>query len=665
LDAGSVFPSIEAAMERLTALRSSPLLSSQLRSSPPHVTLWVSGVCHLSDTLALSGAQGSNLSVRRYSAAAGSLRSSPLPSDQAVVSGGTPIDASWFSAVTDPTILAQLPAAARGQVSQVSLNAHGIILTNDQITWPCLPYVGANAAINLFTLLPSPVELFWGPNASAATPLTYARFPNDGPYKQAWVPIVSTPNSTDNMWFEGTQAVQARMSSWSNQLSSDISSIQVKMFTVSDGWATQVTPLTAYGLPKGGNNGTLRGDYCQSYPSGAQVPGVGGIFYLSNVLAELDVPGEYYFNRTSSILYVWPPTPITTGPMGYLSLGADILQLNDVSDVSFEGIDFRFGRGAGVNLNNSTNVNLAGITVHDVGNMGINVTGGSNVIISNASVQYAGNGGINMYAGDRTTLTPSGHVIDASSISYYNRHQICYVPGVAFGGVGNTLSNSEVSNAPHQAIFICGNNHNIVGNTIHDVVQITDDSGAIYMGRDWTYRGNQIVQNTFRDINTVFNSQNDVQAVYLDDMVSGFNVSYNTFINVSRSYHLGGGRNNIFTYNTIINGSDNSEGDAVHADNRGMGWDSSACQQPDGILVQFLSVVPYNTSQIWIQSYPDLPNILQDEACQAKYNIMENNTACGLPPNVVFTIVSQSTFASWGSTMANDTVTPSCNKGLN
>jgi len=68
----------------------------------------------------------------------------------------------------------------------------------------------------------------------------------------------------------------------------------------------------------------------------------------------------------------------------------------------------------------------------------------------------------------------------------------------------------------------------------------------------------------------------------------------------------------------------------IHADDRGEGWDANACKDPTGIFMTLLEQVPYNTSAAWISAYPDLPNILNDTPCRAKYNIIQGNTVCSL-----------------------------------
>jgi len=202
-----------------------------------------------------------------------------------------------------------------------------------------------------------------------------------------------------------------------------------------------------------------------------------------------------------------------------------------VDGVTLSGLDFRFSRGIGVNVASSTAITIDSVSLYAIGSTGVNVTDGANVTVqvssvrrwclcSSRAVTFAqnsvlsglGNGGVFVYAGDRATLTPSGHVIQNCSISDYNRYQWTYCPGVALGGVGTRVTGCEIFDAPHQAIFVSGNDHTVDGCYIHDVVQATSDSGAIYAGRDWTYQGNLIASNTFTNINTVFNAaDNNVQ----------------------------------------------------------------------------------------------------------------------------------------------------------
>lgn len=63
-----------------------------------------------------------------------------------------------------------------------------------------------------------------------------------------------------------------------------------------------------------------------------------------------------------------------------------------------------------------------------------------------------------------------------------------------------------------------------------------------------------------------------MQAIYLDDELSGTTISNNTCIDSDNCYFVGGGRDNIVTGNTCLNVTQ-----CVHLDNRGMNWQNDAC----------------------------------------------------------------------------------------
>lgn len=99
----------------------------------------------------------------------------------------------------------------------------------------------------------------------------------------------------------------------------------------------------------------------------------------------------------------------------------------------------------------------------------------------------------------------------------------------------------------------------------------------------------------------------------------------------------------------------NNANAVIHADDRGEGWDANACQDPAGIFRTLLEQVPYNTSAAWISAYPDLPNILNDTPCRAKYNVIQGNTVCNID-GLAFIDVSNATFSSWSSTISDNAV---------
>jgi hypothetical protein len=83
------------------------------------------------------------------------------------------------------------------------------------------------------------------------------------------------------------------------------------------------------------------------------------------------------------------------------------------------------------------------------------------------------------------------------------------------------------------AVQFAGNDHVIEFNDVHHVCLESNDAGAVYSGRDWTWRGTVIRFNKFWEI-TGFEDRGCV-GVYLDDMLCGTHVHGNLFWRVTRA----------------------------------------------------------------------------------------------------------------------------------
>jgi parallel beta-helix repeat protein len=115
--------------------------------------------------------------------------------------------------------------------------------------------------------------------------------------------------------------------------------------------------------------------------------------------------------------------------------------------------------------------------------------------------------------------------------------------------VGIRVAHNLVHDAPHAAILLSGNENVIEYNHIHHVCWETGDVGAIYIGRDWTQRGNVVRHNYFHHTQGVGMGS---MAVYLDDCASGTTVFGNVFRGCTRAVFLGGGRDNRVENNIFI-----------------------------------------------------------------------------------------------------------------
>ena len=271
------------------------------------------------------------------------------------------------------------------------------------------------------------------------------------------------------------------------------------------------------------------------------------VFFLYNLIEEIDEAGEYYIDRTSGMLYLYPPASF--GNIEASLLEEPIIHGNGVSYVSFSGLTLEMSRGDLIRFEESSNIILDTLILRNNGGTAVRLEGVGNRL-ENSHIHNSGGSAIEIDGGSRTTLTPGNNTVYNCEIHNYARWDRTYKPAVMLKGVGNRVRHNSIHDAPHFGIFFYGNNHLIEYNRIERVALETNDAGAIYTGRDWGYRGNIIRHNLFKDIDSIFGGSH---GVYLDDGASGTTVFGNIFHTINGYAILsGGGRDNIVTNNIII-----------------------------------------------------------------------------------------------------------------
>ncbi|XP_065903276.1 uncharacterized protein [Dysidea avara] len=345
-------------------------------------------------------------------------------------------------------------------------------------------------------------------------------------------------------------------------------------------------------------------------------------FYCVNILEELDVPTEYYVNRTSGTLYFYPPKNWKTSK-AFVSVGESLLTINQVSYVTIKGLRMWYSRTTAVQVSEASNVQImdCDISLHGTSSISLH---GTDCVVQGIRAYRNGCGGIDVSGGDQKSLTRGNNLLTKCSISHYANWKRTYQPAIGWSGVGNNFTFNYISDAPHTGILGGGNDCLFEYNTISGLCYEATDTGAFYTGRNWIDRGNVIRYSTFENIKmtekTVLGAMS-VQAIYLDDQMSGYEIYNNTFKNCYVGTFIGGGRHNHVHHNHYYDCNT-----AVHVDNRGMNWQKSDCS-PGGEFEQQLNSVNYQQPP-WSQHYPFLVNIFNDHPCVPVYNNITDNTYC-------------------------------------
>ncbi len=340
-------------------------------------------------------------------------------------------------------------------------------------------------------------------------------------------------------------------------------------------------------------------------------------YYAMNLLAELDMPGEWYLHRKEGILYFWPPESLEEARC-VVSVLPNLISMEGCSHVRFEKLILEVTRSTAVLLKGGRGNLIAGCTIRNTGGYGVQVDGGERNGVVGCDIFLTGEGGIRLKGGDRKTLTPGENFAENNRIYEFGRIYRTYRPAVMISGVGNRIAHNLIHHGPHNAIQLSGNDHIIEFNEIHHVCFETGDVGAFYMGRDWTMRGTVIRHNYFHHISGP--GLHGAMAVYLDDAASGIEISGNLFYKAGRAAFIGGGRDNLVQNNLFVDCTS-----SVHVDARGLGW---MIDHIEGIMKERLLASPYE-SPPWKERYPQLLSLLLDEPGAPKGNRVVCNISVG------------------------------------
>jgi len=353
----------------------------------------------------------------------------------------------------------------------------------------------------------------------------------------------------------------------------------------------------------------------------------GARYYVLNLLQELDAPGEYYIDRKRRLLYVYPPVPMSAESEIVVSAIENLVRADHLTDTSFVDIVWSTSRGTGLNFSSPSRVEIIGGSISNVGGAeAILLKNATDCRVRNVTISDCNCGGINVTGGDRRTLASSKTELSHNHIANFAKWKRTYMAGILFGGCGHVISNNTVAHAPHTGITGRCNDCVFSGNYLHDLCYEGVDAGAFYAGRSWAERGNIVKNNVFQRIRRIENATHGygrVQAIYLDDQMSGYDVINNTVLDSDTAILLGGGRHNKLIGNKSIRTQLPLSFDA-----RGLTWDAASCK-PGNEFEAELASYDYMKPP-WSSRYPELAGIFEDRPCTPTHNVVSDMVFCGL-----------------------------------
>lgn len=363
------------------------------------------------------------------------------PGEKVRLTGGLMLPASAFREVADTPVLARLDPTARAHVVELDLRALGV---TNLAAFP-VAYHG----------VPPGPELFFNQDR-----LTLARWPNAG-----WATIVrivepgSRPRDGDRRGQAGSFEYSGdRPARW--RLSEGV---WLQGYWCYD-WYDEVIQVAA--IDSTAHHIRLAAPHVYSLMQGNPSP---RRYRALNVLEEIDQPGEFMIDRLRGRLYLWPPAALAEARITLATLDAPIVALEEASHIMLRGFAVECGLDDGIVVKGGTGCRIEGCNLGNLRRLGLRVTGGSRHRVVDCDIHHTGQGGLVLDGGDRKTLTAAGHEVINNHMWRFSEHQLTGAYGLSLEGVGNRAAHNLIHDAPHQAVFVGGNDHLFELNEVHHV----------------------------------------------------------------------------------------------------------------------------------------------------------------------------------------------------
>lgn len=349
-----------------------------------------------------------------------------------------------------------------------------------------------------------------------------------------------------------------------------------------------------------------------------------------NVFEELDVPGEYYIDRTSGMLYLYPPEGFGADSDIRLSmLGENIIGGSGVKNVTLKNLKIDGTRTGAVRVTDVDRFTIENCEVSGTGTNGIYIRGTNNTV-KNSVIHDIGATGISMNGGDYANAVSAENVITNNHIYRAAQIERSYQSGITLGhqSVGAVVSHNEIHDMPHAAMIIYGPNHTVEYNNIYDAVKEFHDMDAIYLNvYQYPWERNVVIRrNYIHDLGneTFTERQMNVAGIRSDNNGNGLQVLENVFYNIGHKDANGirsicaQGIENVVKNNIFIDTSGTYEG--AHTYNPNAKWDIQS-ESVKGIYEQWQLYSPKYSEQ-----NPEVAHFFEHHfAAYDKNNIFKDN----------------------------------------
>ena len=251
---------------------------------------------------------------------------------------------------------------------------------------------------------------------------------------------------------------------------------------------------------------------CRYYNSTSYKTGL----YYYNVFEELDNPGEWFMDKESGKLYVYPIGDIKNAHITYAYLNqTQLWDIVSCQNVVINGIKFDKATTRAITITKqsssdaSDSIVIQNCTFSNM-NEGVYITASKYSGVINSTFKDLEGDAVNYNqstGSELKNLIPARMFVQNSV--FYN------TGGMKLTGIGNIISHNLISNNKGTNISVSGNENIVEYNEFVAGPRVVEDSGCIYFnGNNLFRRGNHARYNYFHDLSSKGRS------LYFDDMLS-------------------------------------------------------------------------------------------------------------------------------------------------
>lgn len=280
-------------------------------------------------------------------------------------------------------------------------------------------------------------------------------------------------------------------------------------------------------------------------------------FYGTNLLCELDSPGEYYIDRERMKLYWYAPEGIDAGTDGNVVsvFSRDyVIAVKDCQDFHLESISFKGCRNGAVSISGGSSNVIRDCRFSRFGQTVIRIEEGIGHRVEGCLMEELGCGGIWMKGGNRKKLVSSEFEVTNTIVDNFSLFKRTYQPAIYFHGVGLYVAHNLFQNSSSSAMRLEGNDITVEYNQLFDLVNESDDQGGIDSFFNYSYRRINLKYNHWKNIKGGMFA--GAAAIRFDDIVSGHLVYGNVFENCGGALfggvQINNGRDNNISNNVFF-----------------------------------------------------------------------------------------------------------------